>query len=414
MLAEPLYVIADTAVLGNLGTTELGGLAVASAALLLIYGLCFFLAYGTTATVARLTGAGENQKAAEQAVQSLWLAFLLGILIAIIGYLAADPLLRVLGASDNLLEQARIYLKISMFGAPAMLLSLAGVGYLRGTKNTVRPLWVAITTAILNLFIEILLIYGLGYGIGASAISTVIAQWIGAAVYLFWIWQATQTYKTSFVPNFPLIKNLLKTSGDLFIRNLALTGSFITATSLAARLGEVDVAAHEVAFQAWFFLAMSMDAIAIAAQAMVGNLLGSGDDLEAKRISQRAIFWSAGIGLVLGIALLTLHTPLAGIFSNDGAVIELSSFLFLHVALMAPLAGVAFALDGILIGAGDQRFLAKAMVGSAAISIPLMLFTRLFGLGIGWIWGAIWILMASRSIILLVRFQSGKWKVVGV
>ena len=413
LVAEPLYLLADTAVVGHLGTLPLGGLAVASAALLLIYGLCFFLAYGTTATVARFTGAGEPLKAANQAIQSLWLAFFLGLGIAIAGSLTSDPLLRALGATGELLDQARIYLEISMLGAPAMLIMLAGVGYLRGIKDTVRPLWVAVGTALLNLCLELILIYGFGKNIGASAAATVISQWVGAATYLFWIWQSIGGLKISLLPKLLALRRLLKDSSELLIRNLSLTTSFVVATSMAARLGNVDVAAHEVGFQAWFFLAMTMDAIAIAAQALIGNLLGAGKAEEARLMGRRAILWSTGIGAFAGCVLAISHDSFTEIFSADNAVVELGSFIVLHVAAMAPLSGVAFALDGILIGAGDQRFLAKAMLFSAMISIPLMLIVGENDFGIGWIWGSIWVLMATRSAVLYLRFRSKKWQRIG-
>ena len=413
LVAEPLYLLADTAVVGHLGTLPLGGLAVASAALLLIYGLCFFLAYGTTATVARFTGAGEPLKAANQAIQSLWLAFFLGLGIAIIGSLTSDPLLRALGATGELLDQARIYLEISMLGAPAMLIMLAGVGYLRGIKDTVRPLWVAVGTALLNLCLELILIYGFGKNIGASAAATVISQWVGAATYLFWIWQSIGGLKISLLPKLLALRRLLNDSSELLIRNLSLTTSFVVATSMAARLGNVDVAAHEVGFQAWFFLSMTMDAIAIAAQALIGNLLGAGKAEEARLMGRRAILWSTGIGAFAGCVLAISHDSFTEIFSADNAVVELGSFIVLHVAAMAPLSGVAFALDGILIGAGDQRFLAKAMLFSAMISIPLMLIVGVNDFGIGWIWGSIWVLMATRSAVLYLRFRSTKWQRLG-
>jgi putative MATE family efflux protein len=371
------------------------------------------LAYGTTATVARLTGAGEPLKASNQAIQSLWLAFFLGIAIAFFGYFAADPLLKLLGADGELLNQARIYLRISMFGAPAMLIMLAGVGYLRGVKDTVRPLWVAIGTALLNLGLELVLIYGFNKEIGASAAATVASQWVGALIYLVWIRQAIGEYKVSFKPKFLVLIKLLRSSSELLVRNLSLTTSFIVATAMAARLGNVDVAAHEVGFQAWFFLAMSMDAIAIAAQAIIGNLLGAGDAHEARQMGRKAITWSMGIGVFMGSLLAIFHITFAEIFSEDTAVVELTGFLLLHVAAMAPLSGIAFALDGILIGAGDQRFLAKAMSLSALISIPLMVLSVAFGLGIGWIWGSIWVLMLVRSITLYIRFRSDKWQKLG-
>jgi len=284
---------------------------------------------------------------------------------------------------------------------------------LRGVKDTVRPLWVAIGTALFNLGLELVLIYGFNKEIGASAAATVISQWIGALIYLFWIRQAIGGYKVSFKPKFLVLIKLLKSSSELLIRNLSLTTSFIVATAMAARLGNVDVAAHEIGFQAWFFLSMSMDAIAIAAQAITGNLLGAGNAHEARQMGRRAIIWSTGLGCFIGSILAIFHLSFAEIFSEDTAVVELAGFLLLHVAAMAPLSGVAFALDGILIGAGDQRFLAKAMSFSAVISVPLMLLSLAFGLGIGWIWGSIWILMLTRSTTLYIRFRSDKWQKLG-
>jgi|TARA_B100000959_G_C14942935_1_gene608630 putative MATE family efflux protein len=413
LLAEPLYVLADTAVVGHLGTSSLGGLGVSSSALLLIYGLCFFLAYGTTATIARLAGAKEERKAASQIVQSIWLAVMTGLFLGTIVFLFSTQLLKAMGANGDLLNQARIYLRVSMYGAPAMLIMLAGVGYLRGVKDTVRPLWVSVGTAVLNLVLELVLIYRFKMGIGASAAATVVAQWTGAGIYLFWIAKAIRPHQVSLVPRFALLKRLLQISVQLFMRNLSLAGTFLFATAVATRISDIDIAAHQVAFQMWFTLAMAMDAMAIAAQAMIGNLLGAGDSKEAQKVGERTIIWSVGIGVVGGGVLAATHLPLAQVFSNDPSVIALSGFLFLHVALMAPLSGVAFALDGILIGAGDHNYLAKAMTTSAIFTIPLMSLTRIWDLGIGWLWAVIWLFMGLRSVLLGARFLSGRWQVTG-
>ena len=189
------------------------------------------------------------------------------------------------------------------------------------------------------------------------------------------------------------------------------------ATAVTARIGTVQVAAHQIASQTWFLLAMAMDAMAIAAQAMVGNLLGSGQAYEARRVGNRVIAWSIGIGLALGVVLVAGVTgagdTVPGIFSADPAVIALVGFLLLHVATMAPLSGLAFALDGILIGAGDQRFLAQAMGASFAIFVPAAVIGRTMGAGIGWLWGAIWLFMTVRSALLFVRFRGTQWQVLG-
>ena len=413
LVAEPLYLLADTAVVGHLGTSPLAGLAVASGVLLFAYGMCIFLAYGTTASVARLTGAGRPEAAAAQAVQGLWLAASLGVALAVLGAWFGQRLLGLLGAEGPVLDQAGTYLRISLLGAPAMLVMLAGVGYLRGLRDTMRPLWVAVGTAALNLILEVVLIYGFGLGIGASAAATVGAQWIGAGCYLAWIGSEVRCYEVSLGPDWSALRRLALVSTDLMVRNLSLGGTFLVGTSVAARIGAAPVAAHQVAFHLWMTLALTMDGLAIAAQAMVGTALGAGDGDGARRIGRRTIVWSVGVGITLGLALLFTRDSVSGLFSNDPAVVGLAGFLLLHVGLMAPLSGVAFALDGILIGAGDQRFMARAMTASALVATAVMAAGRLADLGIGWLWAAIWVFVAGRSVILGARFRGNHWVVLG-
>ena len=413
LVAEPLYLLADTAVVGHLGTSPLAGLAVASGVLLFAYGMCIFLAYGTTASVARLTGAGRPEAAAAQAVQGLWLAASLGVALAVLGACFGQRLLGLLGAEGTVLDQAGTYLRISLLGAPAMLVMLAGVGYLRGLRDTMRPLWVAVGTAALNLILEVVLIYGFGLGIGASAAATVVAQWIGAGCYLVWIGSEVRCYGVSLGPDRSALGRLALVSTDLMVRNLSLGGTFLVGTSVAARIGAAPVAAHQVAFHLWMTLALTMDGLAIAAQAMVGTALGAGDGDGARRIGRRTIVWSVGVGITLGLALLFARDSVSGLFSNDPAVVGLAGFLLLHVGLMAPLSGVAFALDGILIGAGDQRFMARAMTASALVATAVMAAGRLADLGIGWLWAAIWVFVAGRSVILGARFRGNHWVVLG-
>ena len=413
LLAEPLYLLADTAVVGSLGTDPLAGLGVASGALLFGYGLCVFLAYGTTAAVARLTGAGEDRRAADQAIQGLWLAAVLGMALAVVGIATTDAIVSGLGATGAVADQAATYLRTSLLGAPAMLLMLAGVGYLRGRKDTIRPLQVAVGTAVLNLGLELVLILGMDRGIGASAAATVVAQWTGAACYLGWIGRDVVRRRASLAPHLGSIGRMLTVSAQLLVRNLSLAGTFLVGTSVATRIGRVDVAAQQVAFQVWMATALTMDAVAIAAQAMVGERLGAGDAVGAVSIGKRVIAWSVGMGLALAVVLVAARESVATVFSDDPAVVALAGCLLVHVALMAPLGGVAFALDGVLIGAGDQRFMARAMAGAAVVSVTAMVAGRLAGQGIGWLWAAIWLFIGLRSILLGLRFASDRWQVVG-
>lgn len=413
LIAEPLYTLADTAVVGHLGTPHLGGLAVASQVLLGALSLFIFLAYGTTAAVGRLIGAGDHRRAAQQAVQGLWLAGAVGAVLAAAAYVFADSLLRVLGADGEVLAQGRIYLRISLFGLPGMLITLAGVGYLRGLQDTLRPLKVAVFTAGLNLALELVLIYGLGFGIGASALSTVVAQWLAAGAYVWWIREAVKVHGVTMAPDRSMIARLAVVGLDLFLRTAALRASFTMSVAVAARLGDIELAAHEVIYQLMFFLALVLDAVAIAGQAMIGRFLGANELDHARAAGRRMIEWGLATGLAATIVLLATRPWLPLVFSSDEAVLSLVGFLMLHLAFIQPINGVVFALDGVLIGAGDMRFLAVAMAGAAAVFIPLALWVMAADAGIGWLWGAMWALMATRLITLLWRFATPRWLVPG-
>ena len=409
LVAEPLYILADTAVVGHLGTSQLAGLALAGQALLSVHAVSIFLAYGTTAAVSRLLGADRHGEAAFQAVQSIWLALAIGIGGGLGLWLAADPILELLGGEGEVLTNARVYLLVSLPGLPAMLISLACVGYLRGLQDTVRPLIVAVVTAVANLVLELVLIYGFDQGIGASALSTVVAQWAGAVLYLRWVHRALADHGVALRPDLGTLRRQLVVAGDLFIRTAALRASFTVAVAAAARIGDTELAAHEIAFQLWFLVALSLDAVAIAGQAIVGRHLGAGDVTETRRVANRMVQWGLATGAIACGILLAARPWLPDVFSDDDAVVSLAGFLILHLALLGPLSGLVFTLDGILIGAGDMRFLAIAMAGAAAVFIPSALAVPALDWGIGWVWGAIWLLMVARAIPLTVRFLGSSW-----
>jgi putative MATE family efflux protein len=413
LIAEPLYVLTDTAIVGHLGTPQLGGLAVASTILLTLYAVFIFLAYGTTAAVSRLLGAGDEREAAHQAVQSLWLAALIGLGVVATGLAAAEPLVGLMGAEGAVRENALVYLRISLLGVPAMLVVLAGTGYLRGLQDTRTPLVVAVTAAGVNLVVEVALIYGLDQGIGASALATVVAQTLAAAVYLSRIGRAVAALGVGLRPHAPSLRRLGAVGRDLLVRTAALRAALVVATAVATRLGTVEVAAHQVAFEIWSFLALGLDAIAIAGQAMVGRALGAGDGGAARAAGRRMIEWGVALGATAAGAVLALRTVLPHLFSGDAAVVGLAAFLLVWVAVLQPVNAVAFVLDGILIGAGDMRFLAWAMAGAAAVFVPAAVTVAALGAGIGWLWAAIALLMAVRAGTLLARFAGDRWIVLG-
>ena len=414
LVAEPLYVLADTAIVGRIGTPELGGLAVASSILLTAHAMFIFLAYGTTAAVARLLGAGEHRRAAHQAVQSIWLALAAGAVLAALGLVLAPTLVTALGGDDpEVLHNALVYLRISLLGLPAMLVMLAGVGYLRGVQDTKRPLAVALGSAVANFVLEVVLVFGFGYGIGASALSTVIAQTVAAAAFVWWIKQAVARHDVSLRPDPRVIKRLAVAGFELLIRTSALRASLTVTIAAAARIGTDDLAAHQIAFELWTVLALILDAVAIAGQALIGLALGAGRPERARALARRMIVWGLATGVLTGSAVLATSGLLPHVFTEDAAVIALAAFLLLHVGFSQPAAGLVFALDGVLIGAGDLRFLAVSMVGAGLVLMGGGLAVVAVGAGIGWLWGALHAWMAARLAMMLWRFGGDAWLITG-
>ncbi len=413
LVAEPLYILADTAVVGRLGTPQLGGLALASSLLLIGHAVFIFLAYGTTSAVARLLGAGENRRAAHQAVQSLWLAALVGLGLLLVGLAVGPALISLMGGRGEVARNAEVYFRISLFGVPAMLIGLAGVGYLRGLQDTGRPLRVALGTAVLNLVMELVLIYGFDQGIGASALTTVIAQWVAAGVFVVWIRSAVSEHHVALRPDAALIRELAGAGFDLFLRTAALRVSLAVSLAVAARIGDDDLAAHQIAFEIWNLLALALDSIAIAAQAMIGRELGAGNVARARALGRRMTRWGVAAGTVLGIVVLAGSPFLPSIFTEDEAVLGLASFLLVLAAVAQPVAGVVFALDGVLIGAGDLRYLAWAMWAAAGVLVAGGLLVLATNAGIGWLWVTLHVWILTRATMLLARFRGSAWLVTG-
>ena len=413
LAAEPLYILADTAIVGRLGTPQLGGLAVAAGLLLGVHSLFLFLAYGTTATVGRLLGAGDDAGAAGAGVQGLWLGVGLGTALAVVGLILAGPVVTLMGGSGPVRPYALTYLRISLVGVPALLVTMAATGYLRGLQELRTTVILAMSSAVANLGLEIVFVLGLGLGVAGSAWSTVAVQMVVAAVCARIILRSARRLGVPFRPQGTALRRLARLSRDLVIRSAALRMSMIVATAVAARISVVSLGAHQIAFELWSFLALVLDGLAIAAQASIGRRLGGGDTEGARAIGRRMIELGVVLGVVLGVAILLLRPWLPGLFTEDAEVRSLTAFLLVWVALFQAVNAAVFVLDGILIGAGDMRFLAWAMVLAAAVFLPAALAVLLLDLGIGWLWAALSLLMVTRLAFMAWRFSGDAWAVPG-
>jgi len=410
LAAEPLYVLVDTAIVGHLGRPQLAALGLAGAVLSSSFTIFNFLAYGTTAVVARASGAGQHERAARLAAQALWVSVGIGVVLVALLEAVGGPLLGALGAHGQSGHYALVYFRIATVGLPAALIALAGQGYLRGISNLRRPLEVVAVANVVNVVLELLFVYGFHWGIAGSAAGTAIAQGgMGAAFVI----ELLRPRASSRRPSLREIRPMLRVGGQIFVRTTALLGSFLVAASVLARMGDAQLAAHQIAFQLFIFLALVLDAVAIAGQVIVGRLLGAGDAEGAYASAVRMIGWSIVLGAVFAVALLPLSHVVPRAFSGDHAVLKQAALLWPFFALMQPLGGAVFALDGILIGAGDTAYLMWSMLAAAAVFIPIAVLSLHYGWGIVGVWIGLDALIAARLTLLGARFLGRRWAVVG-
>lgn len=411
LAAEPLYLLVDTAIVGHLGTPQLAALALAATVLTSLVSLCIFLTYGTTAHVARLHGSGDEEAAGGLAAQALWLALALSAALVVACLVLADPLIALLGGSGEVAELAARYLRISALGLPFALIALAGQGFLRGIGDLRTPLIVVVISQVANVVLEVWFVYGLDWGLDGSAAGTVIAQaGMGAA----FAWLLLRAPADDRRPDRARIRPLLRISGELFVRSAALLAAFATASAVLARVGEASLAAHLIAFQLFVFAALVLDAVAIAAQVLVGRALGAEDADGARAAGWRVILWAFVAGCLFGALLFALRDVVPRAFTPDDAVLAQAAEVWWLFALMQPIAAVVFALDGILIGAGDTRFLAGSMVvAGPLVYMPVALASLAFDWGIVGVWCGLVGLMLARLVLLGGRWLGGRWAVTG-
>lgn len=411
LISEPLYLLADTAIVGHLGTEALAGVAVAST--ILATGFAFFivLAYGTTAAVARAVGAGDERAAATHTVAALWLAGTVGVLLGALGYLFAEPLVATFALDPEVVADGATFLRLSALGGPAILVSLVCSGFLRGHQDTRTPFVITLSANAANLLLELVLVFGLDLGVAGSAVSTVVCQY--AAAITFCLLVLPRLAGASRRPRVAAMRAVASTSGALLIRTAALRAALLAATVVAARIGTAALAAYQIGFGVLGFLALALDAFAIAAQALVGRYLGAGKVADASAASRRMVTLGIHSGLVLAVVLALVRYPVARLFSNDLDVVSAAAMSLLVVAALQPLNAYVFVLDGVLIGAGDHRFLAWAgIVVNVIVFIPAVLAVLPLGGGLAGLWAAIALLEAGRAVANGWRFHSGRWTTV--
>jgi putative MATE family efflux protein len=409
LAADPLYSLIDTAFVGHLGTAQLGALAIGTAAFTASFWIFSFLAYGVTARVARAFGASDTETVDKVGVQAVFLALVLGAAVTAIGFGFAADIVRIFGASDRVAVFAEPFMRIRILAAVPVLLVQVGQGWMRGMQDTRTPMLIVTAGLVVNTILNYILIFPAGLGVEGSALATVIGQTLAAAGFL-WLLRKRMT-SPKWRPDLAIARQLLRVGIDLAVRTGALLASMTFATAVAARMGEVELAAWQIAMQVFLLLAFTLDSLAIAGQALVGRHLGELRPDRAFEVGRRLIYLGVALGVVLFFMLFIGSRWIARLFTEDGRVVSVAGSLLIWVAIVQPLSAIAFTFDGILIGASDTRFLAVAMLVSSALyaigsGVALEVEAGVQGLATA---TTIWLVV--RSLTTGVRFARGRWAV---
>ncbi|MEV6429692.1 MATE family efflux transporter [Nocardia sp. NPDC051463] len=414
LVAEPIYLLFDLAVVGRLGALALAGLAVGGLILAQASSQLTFLSYGTTARAARRHGAGDERGAVAEGVQATWIAVVLGALIVVAVQVCAIALTNVIAGGGEIAAEALLWVRIALFGVPLILISMAGNGWLRGVQETRRPLLFVVAGLSVSGVLCPVLVHGL---LGAprlelpgSAVANVAGQAVTAVLFL----SALVHERISLAPHWSVMRAQLVLGRDLIVRSLAFQACFVSAAAVAARFGAASVAAHQLVLQLWNFLALTLDSLAIAAQTLVGAALGAGDARGARGLARRITRWSELFALILAAFFAAGVVAIPELFTDDPAVLDRTHVAWWFFVAIIPVAGIVFALDGVLLGAGDAAYLRTTTLGAALFGfLPAIWLSLAFGWGLAGIWSGLVGFMLLRLIAVVRRAESGRWEQVG-
>lgn len=406
LAAEPLFVLVDTAVVGHLGPVPLGALGIGGTLLSLVAIVGAFLEYGTTGRSARRFGAGQRGQAVDEGVTATVLALVIGVLAVVAGEVLAGPMMSLLAGRGPVRDQAEAWFRVAVLGLPAILVVLAGNGWMRGVQETRRPVWIVVVANVVSAAASPVLVYALGLGLRGSAVANVGGQLIGAVLFL----RALRAERRGWRPDRRRIRGQLAVGRDLVLRSIAFQAAFLTAAGVAARMGTAQVAAHQIGLEIWEFVALVLDSFAIAAQSLVGAALGSGDVRAARATARRVARYGLAAGLVTAGLLAAGWVVLPEVFTSSAAVRHQAGLLWPYLVAMQPAGGVVFALDGVLVGAGDVAFLRTiTLIGAVGAFVPICLAALALGWGIGGVWAGLTAFIVVRLVGMLIRTSGTRW-----
>lgn len=409
LAAEPMYVLVDTIIVGNLGKVPLAGLAVASSALTTIAWLSGSLNQTTTTRVAQARGARDDEAIARAVRTALSIVGLLAAAVLVLVLGLAPLIARAYGPEAPVRAAAVTYLRISALGLPALLFSFVAIGYVNGMGRTRRTLVVVVVGNVVNIVLEVLFVYGFHWGIGGSAWGTVIAQWTQASLLAVDLRRAGAVMPWHGVER-AAMRAFLRDARRFTVRTLCIVGVFATSVATAARLGTRELAAHQIGEKLFNLLALSLDALAVAAQVLVGEAVGAGDLDDARRVGRHLVGRSLLVGTVLGAVVAALSWLLPRPFTSDTDVRHTATRVVVLLGIVCIPGAVAFLYDGLCLGVGAYDFLQRQALGATVFMVPVFVAVLAnHSLGLTTLWLGLIAWMCARALIQHVWFVRDRW-----
>ena len=409
LVADPLLGVVDTAVAGRVSTAALGALGLSVALLGAGTWVFNFLVYGTTSAVARAVGADDAVAAGRRVVHAAVVATGIGLVVATLLLVGAPTLVRAADAVPELVPPAVDYLRVRAVGLPFLLLAMVGHGAFRGVGDTRTPLLVVLLANVVNATLNVVLVVYGGFGLAGIAWATVAAEVLAVVVFAVLLRRLDLDLTGHGLPDRAALKELLVVSRDIVLRTGGLLLGLLLVASAAARVGVVTAAAHQVLYQVFLLSSFLLDALAVAGQAIVGGALGRGDTALALATARRLVRWGIGAGLAVAALLAALGGVVPGLLTQDPTVLAAAGAAWLVAALVQVPGGIAFVLDGVLMGAEDWAYLRTWTVLAAVSAGAAALVVAAGGGGLVALWWCVVGLMVVRAGALLHRVARPRW-----
>lgn len=413
-ISEPILSLTDAAVIGNMdlnATESLAAVGIVTTFLSMLIWVLGQTRSAISSIVSQYLGADQLSNVKNLPAQAMFIITSLSILIIAVTYPLAAQIFKLYNASDLILTYSVDYYHIRVFGFPFTLFTIAVFGTFRGLQNTYHPMLIAITGAITNIVLDIILVYGVegflpAMHIKGAAYASVFAQIIMALLSVYYILKKTDIPLLVKFPFNKEINRFILMIFNLFIRTIALNVALYFGTSYATKYGTSYIAAYTIAINLWFLGAFLIDGYASAGNILSGKLFGAKDYKTLIELSNRLIKYGVVVGVIIALVGALFYYPIGNIFTDDKAVLDEFYKIFWIILAMQPLCALAFIFDGVFKGLGKMQYLRNVLLFSTLLVFIPVIFTtdyldyKLHGVFIAF---TLWII--ARGLPLIIKFR---------